>query len=99
MANKANAEVTPTVAVAAPKRTYTEDMVITVLKTANPKRAASAARYALYLAPRPDGKPLTVREYLDGCLALHPDEPRYRWRADLAWDEKREFITVTAPAA
>jgi hypothetical protein len=80
-----------TVAVAA-KRTYSEDMVITLIKAENPKRAASAKRYGLYKTG------MTVKDYLDGCLALHPEEPRYRWRADLAWDEKREFISV-APAA
>lgn len=76
---------------------YPEAHVITVLDKgkANPKRAASAKRYALYLAT-PD---LTVGAYLDGCLALQPDEPRYRWRADLDWDVKRGFIAVSAPSA
>lgn len=88
-----------TIAVAPTKAAkYTEDMVIRVLdkgKT-NPKRAASAARYAIYLRERT--APLTVKEYLDECLVLQPDEPRYRWRADLAWDTQREFIEVV-PAA
>lgn len=73
---------------------FPESAVITVTdkgKT-NPKRAASAKRYALYLAPRKT--PLTVKDYLDGCAELHADEPRYRWRADLAWDIARGYITV-----
>lgn len=92
------------IAVAAPATRapskYTEDMVIVVLDKgkANPKRAASAARYAIYLRDRADKGPLTVKEYLDECLVLQPDEPRYRWRADLAWDTAREFISVV-PAA
>lgn len=89
-----------TVAVAAPtKRVFTEDMVISVTDKgkSNPKRAASAKRYAVYLQERKT--PLTVKEYLDACLLLHPEEPRYRWRADLAWDTAREFITVALPAA
>ena len=96
MAKTTTAEPTPAIAVAVTKKQYTEDMVITVLRTTNPKRAASALRYAVYLAER--AEPLTVKAYLDACAALHPDEPRGRWRADLAWDEKREFITVAAPS-
>jgi hypothetical protein len=93
----ANIAVVPS----APKAArYTEDMIIRVLdkgKT-NPKRAASAKRYAIYLQERKT--PLTVKEYLDACLVLQPEEPRHRWRADLTWDTQREFIEVVpAPAA
>lgn len=93
---------TNAVSVAVPASTkaskYTEDMVIRVLPkgATNPKRAASAKRYAIYLQER--SAPLTVKEYLDACLVLQPEEPRYRWRADLAWDVAREFIEVV-PAA
>jgi hypothetical protein len=70
---------------------YAETALVTVL-VANPKRAASAKRFALYGAV--GGSPVTVKSYLDGCAALHPDEPRYRWRADLAWDLARKFISI-----
>jgi hypothetical protein len=69
---------------------YAESATITVLKLAG-KRGASAARFAAY---GPVGNKITVGAYLDACLALQPDEPRYRWRADLAWDAKRGFISV-----
>lgn len=71
---------------------YPETATITLVAPANPKRAASAKRFALYGAK--PGATTTVKAYLDGCLALHADEPRYRWRADLAWDLKRGFITI-----
>lgn len=79
--------------VRAPKReaAYAETALVTVL-VANPKRAASAKRFAAYGAV--GGQPVTVKEYLDACAALHPDEPRGRWRADLAWDLKHEFIKI-----
>lgn len=85
----------PSVAVKPAK--YPETAVITLTdkgKAGNPKRAASAKRYQLYLDAAKAGTPLTVGAYLDGCLALHADEPRYRWRADLTWDLQRGFITV-----
>jgi hypothetical protein len=69
---------------------YPESAVITVVKAAG-KRGKSAARFAAY---GPVGATITVKAYLDACLALEPDEPRYRWRADLAWDLKRGFITI-----
>lgn len=69
---------------------YAETAVITVVKLAG-KRGASAARFAAY---GPVGNTLTVGAYLDACLKLQPDEPRYRWRADLAWDLKRGFISI-----
>lgn len=75
---------------------YAETDVVTLVKAAG-KRGASAARFALYGAK--PGDTITVAAYLDGCLALHADEPRYRWRADLAWDLKRGFITVEEPKA
>lgn len=80
------APAAPSVAVKA--ATYPESAKFRLLK-ANPKRGASAARYALYGAV---GSEFTLGAYLDGCLALQPDEPRYRWRADIAWDLKRGFI-------
>lgn len=70
---------------------YAESDIITLLVEKNPKRAASALRFAAYRSG------MTVAAYLDACLALQPDEPRYRWRADLAWDVKHGFISV-APA-
>ena len=72
---------------------YAETDVITVLPKGekNPKRGASALRFAAYKTG------MTVGAYLDACLALQPEESRYRWRADLAWDVKREYISV-APA-
>lgn len=69
---------------------YAESAIITVVKAAG-KRGVSAARFAAY---GPVGGSTTVKAYLDACLALQPDEPRYRWRADLAWDVKRGFITI-----
>lgn len=89
-----NATATKTVA-AHPVREakYAETDVITVLPKGekNPKRGASALRFAAYKTG------MTVGAYLDACAALQPEESRYRWRADLAWDVKREFISV-APA-
>lgn len=71
--------------------TYAETALITVL-VPNPKKAASAKRFALYGAV--GGKPITVKEYLDGCVLLHPEDPRGRWRADLAWDVARKYVTI-----
>ena len=84
---------TPAPAQAKPA-TYAETDVITVLPKGqkNPKRGASALRFASYKTG------MTVGAYLDACAAIQPDEPRYRWRADLAWDSKREYISV-APKA
>lgn len=77
---------------AAPKpakqATYSEQAKIKLLQPTNPKRGASAKRYACYR----DG--MTVKEYLDACEKVQPDEPRHRWRADLAWDMKRKYIEV-----
>jgi hypothetical protein len=75
-------------------RRYPEAAVINVLPKGekNPKRGASAKRFALYKTG------MTVGAYLDGCALLHPDEPRGRWLADLTWDSAREFISVAAPA-
>jgi hypothetical protein len=85
---------TKTVAAAHPVRPakYPESATVTLVATANPKRAASAKRFALYGAKA--GDKTTIKAYLDGCLALQPDEPRYRWRADIAWDVKHGFVTV-----
>lgn len=71
---------------------FSEGATITLLAAANPKKAASAKRFAGYGSKV--GDTTTVKAYLDHCLAVQPDEPRYRWRADLAWDVKRGFITV-----
>lgn len=60
----------------------------------NPKRAASAKRYQVYITYRAAKKTLTVKDYLDECLKLQPDEPRGRWRADLSWDLARGWIEV-----
>lgn len=86
----ATAKVTATPAAPVKPATYTEAQIITVTDkgAVNPKRGASAKRYAAYATG------MTVAAYLDACLAIQPDEPRYRWRADLAWDVKRGFITV-----
>lgn len=111
MANQAPAKapaiaapVTVAAPVAAPVKaaTYPEANVITLTvkgAAGNPKRGKSAPRYAVYLAARAEGRPLTVAAYLDATHAITPDEPRYRWRADLAWDVKHGFITVAAPSA
>lgn len=90
---------TPAPVASAPVKvaTYPETAQFRVLK-ANPKRGASAARYALY---GPVGTVFTLGAYLDACLVLQPEEPRYRWRADIAWDinPKRGFIEYVAPKA
>lgn len=75
--------------VVAKPATYAETDVITLVAEKNPKRGASAKRFAAYKTG------MTVGAYLDACAALQPDEPRYRWRADLAWDVKRGFVTVS----
>lgn len=83
----------PAVSVVAVKAArYSEAAVITLQAEANPKRAASALRFAQY--GKAKGDTTTVKAYLDACQALQPDEPRYRWRADLDWDLKRGFITI-----
>lgn len=88
-ATKTAATVTRATSAAKPAA-YAEAAIITVVKAAG-KRGQSAARFAAY---GPVDSTTTVKAYLDACLALQPDEPRYRWRADLAWDVKRGFITV-----
>lgn len=80
--------------VAVKAATYPESAKFRLLK-ANPKRGASGARYALYGAV---GSEFTLGEYLDKCLVLQPEEPRYRWRADIAWDLKRGFIEAVVAA-
>lgn len=84
------AVASPAVSVAVKPAAYPESAVITVVKAAG-KRGVSAARFAAY---GPVGGTTTVKAYLDACLALQPNEPRYRWRADLAWDVQRGFITI-----
>lgn len=79
---------------AAKAATFPESAKFRLLK-ANPKRGASGARYALYGAV---GNEFTLGAYLDACLALQPEEPRYRWRADIAWDLKRGFIEPVVAA-
>lgn len=71
---------------------FPETATITLVADKNPKRAASAKRFALY--GKAKGDTTTVKAYLDGCAELHADEPRYRWRADLAWDLQRGFIEI-----
>lgn len=71
---------------------YSETAVITLVAAANPKRAASAKRFALYGGVA--GATITVGAYLDACLVLDSENPRYRWRADLAWDLARGYITI-----
>ena len=78
--------------VAAKAAKYGEAMTITLVAEKNPKRAASAKRFALYGDKK--GATTTVAAYLDGCAKLHPDEARGRWRADLSWDLARKYITV-----
>jgi hypothetical protein len=91
-----SATVAVTKPAAAKPAKFAETDVVTLVAEKNPKRAASAKRFALYGAK--PGDTITVAAYLDGCAKLHADEPRYRWRADLAWDVARGFITV-APKA
>lgn len=89
----AKSNATPAPIVVAPARkaaVYAESATITVLKDAG-KKGASAARFAAYGKV---GATTTVKSYLDACLALQPTEPRHRWRADLAWDVKRGFISI-----
>lgn len=88
-----SAKSAPVVSVVAVKAArYNEAATITLVAEANPKRAASALRFAQY--GKAKGDTTTVKAYLDACQALQPDEPRYRWRADLDWDVKRGFITI-----
>lgn len=94
MSAKATVIPAPASAPAVKAATYPESAQFRLLK-ANPKRGASGARYALYGKV---GDTFTLGAYLDACLALQPDEPRYRWRADIAWDLKRGFIEPV-PAA
>lgn len=89
--------VTPaavTVAVAANPAKYAETARFTVVKDAG-KRGASAQRFAAYGGV---GATFTLAAYLDACLALQPEEPRHRWRADITWDLKRGFIAVAEDA-
>lgn len=92
MTNSPKSAAAPASAVAVKVARYNEAATITLLAEANPKRAASARRFAQY--GKAKGDTTTVKAYLDACQALQPDEPRYRWRADLDWDVKRGFITV-----
>lgn len=92
MSNAKTVSPAPAVAHPVAPAKYAETATVTLVSATNPKRAASAKRFALYGAK--PGATTTVKAYLDGCLALQPDEPRYRWRADLAWDVKHGFITV-----
>lgn len=87
----ASASVSP-VAVKAARFPETATITLTEKGVPNPKRAASAKRFACYGSAV--GATTTVKEYLDACAQLQPDEPRYRWRADLDWDVKRGFITI-----
>lgn len=82
------------VSVAVKAARYPETAIITLTEKGcpNPKRAASAKRFAGY-GSKP-GDTVTVKDYLDHCVSCQPDEPRYRWRADLDWDVKRGFITI-----
>jgi len=97
MANQASVKIAPTTTPAptttkAKPAKYAETDIITLLAEKNPKRAASAKRFAAYKTG------MTVGAYLDACKALHPEEERYRWRADLSWDVTRKYIEVN-PAA
>lgn len=87
----------PRKTVAAGTRTdWKDDMVVTVLAAANPKRPSgkSYRRFALYH----DG--MTVAEYKDACVKLEGDDARepHGYLADLKWDTDRGFIRVDAPA-
>lgn len=61
-------------------------------KYANPKRAGtkSHARFQIIV----DAVELTVKQYLDACVALEgPDaEDRFKYRRDIAWDIEHGFI-------
>lgn len=70
---------------------YPESAVITLRRPDNPKSGASADRFALYRSG------MTVGEYLDRCHAIQGE--RNRWRADLAWDVERGFISVSPTQA
>lgn len=96
--SKANALSAPAVSVAvapANPAKFPESATFRVLKDAG-KRGASAARFAAYGGV---GATFTLGAYLDACLALQPEEPRHRWRADISWDLKRGFIELVVPEA
>jgi hypothetical protein len=59
----------------------------------NPKKpnSMSAARYALY-ASNP-----TVEGYIAACVALGQPNAQRNARADIAWDAKHGFISLTKP--
>lgn len=77
---------TPVVAIATP---------LYVLTTINPKapNSMSRARFALY-ASNP-----TVEGYIAACVALGQPNAQRNARADIAWDTKHNFITLTKPAS
>ena len=60
------------------RATFADNAKITLLQKENPKRGASAKRYALYKSG------MSVADYL----------AKGGWRGDLAWDSEREFIRI-----
>lgn len=102
-APKAKTPAKPAKAKAAPKAApqtaatrYADDMVITVLAEANPKKAGSmaAGRFALYVSG------MTVAEYRDAvvkhdeALGLSRKQGMLDSRNDLAFDSERAYIAV-----
>jgi hypothetical protein len=90
----ADKEATP-VSAAPYKSVHGDDWKIKLVAATNPKREGSdaAARFALYK----DG--MTVAEFLEACAALGQQlngkpMPRFRFRADIKWDEAKGFITL-----
>lgn len=83
--SKQTAVVAPAIAAAQP---------LFVLTTINPKapNSMSRARFALY-ASNP-----TVQGYIAACVALGQPNAQRNARADIAWDTKHGFISLTAPA-
>ena len=72
-------------------RTWQGSSVITLVVTANPKKGASHARYALYATG------LTVAQYQKAVVAGGYGNTT-KATADLRWDVQRGYITI-APQA
>lgn len=64
------------------------------LTLVNPKKPGSAshARFALYAEHK------TVEAYVAACVALGQPNARRNATADIAWDVKHGFISLSAPA-
>lgn len=66
-----------------------------LLTNINPKapNSMSRARFALYQANP------TVQAYIAACVALGQPNAQRNARADIAWDTKHGYISLTKPAS